>query len=99
MEDEINKIWEEFWVPILYPDNQFDIEQLKKELADYYKTINSTTYIYNQITKGIASNHTTSVIDIMNIHDKLWEEKNATGDMLGDSEVLQSDGSDHQEMA
>ena len=52
---KVDIIWEEFWQPILVKNNQIDLEQLKKELADFSYILEQIPLVYDHITGGLLS--------------------------------------------
>ena len=51
----IDESWE-FWKPIICDnDGNIDVEQLKKELCDYYFVINEVPKVYCEVTGGTLS--------------------------------------------
>jgi len=47
---EIEQVWRDFWVPILYRDGALDLEQLKKELLDYRTVMREVSLVYDELT-------------------------------------------------
>lgn len=88
----IQNVWEQVWVPILYPQGKFDVEQLKLELYDYTLMMSEVGKAYSHLTGGVVSNPTTFAFDVVRIHNELWEPKHVTGDLPTDSEILQQNG-------
>lgn len=50
MSDEVEKVWREFWEPIVIKDSQLDLEQIKKELYDFYCAMQEVPRVYCHIT-------------------------------------------------
>ena len=47
--------WESFWKEIVCPDGKLDLEQVKKELHDFYTLIRNVSLVYDHITGGRIS--------------------------------------------
>lgn len=56
-EEERNRIWVEFWLPILRgKDGRPSLEAIKYELADYYFMLQEVPKVYSHVTGGRYSN-------------------------------------------
>lgn len=53
---DVEKIWNEFWKEIVCnPDGTINIEQVKKELADFSFVMEQVPAVYEHITGGTLS--------------------------------------------
>lgn len=52
---EVERVWNEFWKPIVCKNETLDIEQIKKELCDYLFLLEQVPKVYNHITNGLLS--------------------------------------------
>jgi hypothetical protein len=53
-------VWNEFWAGIVMKDGQLDIEQVKKELCDFYMVMDFVPLVYCHVTGGQISKVTTT---------------------------------------
>ena len=51
----VDEIYNEFWKSIVEKDGKLNIEQVKKELADYYFVMKQVPKVYSHITGGKLS--------------------------------------------
>ena len=58
--EEVEKVWTEFWEPILLintDDKEYvDMDQLKRELFDYHTVMEKITQVYNDHCKEHYAN-------------------------------------------
>jgi hypothetical protein len=47
---EVERIWQDFWVPLVMRDGVLDLEQVKRELADCYTLIMNVPKVYCEVT-------------------------------------------------
>lgn len=60
--------WDNFWKDILVlPDGSIDVEQLKKELADFSQLIRNVPEIYMTATGGMISNPLTTQDAVLSV--------------------------------
>jgi len=52
---EVQGVFEEFWQPIVMPNGEWNLEQVKRELYDYRRMMTSVSEVYDQITNGRIS--------------------------------------------
>lgn len=52
---EVQKVFEEFWQPIVMPDGEWDLEQVKKELSDHAQFMDDVSKVYCHVTDGAIS--------------------------------------------
>jgi hypothetical protein len=67
----VERVWQEFWKPIVAPDGTLDVEQVKRELFDYHTTMENVPLVYDEITGGRISKQNTlasAVIGEYNAH-------------------------------
>lgn len=46
----VEEVWQEFWLPIVAPNGTVDIEQIKKELSDYWRFMDNCAQVYAHVT-------------------------------------------------
>jgi hypothetical protein len=73
-DEKVEKIYEEFWKPLVEKDGVLDIEQVKKELHDFYIMIQEVPKVYCEVTNGMVSKPLTSAdIVIMYFNDTVQD--------------------------
>lgn len=90
-DEEVEAVWQEFWVPILYPtafgkplaSDALDLEQVKKELFDFKRVMDEVDKAYIHVTGGKFSKCLTPAEWIISAADehyeKLWTEEDHYG--------------------
>ena len=77
--NEIDKVYNDFWKPLIEKDGRLDLEQLKKELYDYHMVLQEVPKVYWYVTAGkISKPNTKSEVVISesdDVIDKLIEEE------------------------
>lgn len=78
--NEIEKVWQEFWKPILNNnEDELNLEQLKKELYDYYMIMGEVSMVYDNLTGGriskINTDHNIVVDEVEDRFKELAEER------------------------
>ncbi len=72
MDNDIEQIWNKVWKPILVKeDGKIDIEQVKKELFDYYVIIGEMSKVYNSVTNGQVSKPNTAADVVIAMNDDI----------------------------
>jgi hypothetical protein len=55
-DEQVDKLWKEFWKPIVCKeDGTVNVDQLKKELADFYFIMTEAPKVYYHVTGGKLS--------------------------------------------
>ena len=84
----IEKIWNDFWKPIVYKDGELDIEQIKKELHDFYHMIDNVPKVYDTVTNSHVSKPLTDSSVVIAIFEDnycpidMWEDSQAENERL-----------------
>lgn len=52
---DIEKVWQDFWLPIVAPDGVVDLQQIKRELFDFHTVIREVPKVYREITGNLFS--------------------------------------------
>lgn len=55
IDEEVEKVWNEFWKPIVEKDGEVDMDQIKKELYDFHMVMQEVSKVYDHITNGKIS--------------------------------------------
>lgn len=77
MQEAVERVWKEFWLPIVAPSGELDIEQVKLELYDAYILIHGLSYIYSDLSGHQASKPTTDpqvILDLAQEHYRVNEK-------------------------
>ena len=80
MNKEIEKVFQEFWVPIIFNlrngtrTGKLNLEQLKKELFDYYNLLNEVPKVYDHVTGGLISKPNTKAFEVIAAADNRMNE-------------------------
>ena len=53
--DEVEKVYRQFWKPLVAKFGFIDMSQVKKELFDYYNILENASVVYDHITGGRIS--------------------------------------------
>jgi len=78
MRKEIEKVWQEFWKDIVCDENgSINLEQLKKELHDFYTIMQEVPKVYSEITGGMLSYITYPAETVLGVYydrfgNKIW---------------------------
>lgn len=86
-ENKVEKTWNEFWKDIVCnEDGSINVEQVKKELSDYYFILEQVPKVYTHITNGLLSKpnyYAKTVIDeFESCQSKLIEKEIVKDDLL-----------------
>ena len=72
MDEEIEQVWKEFWLPLLEKDGKIDMEQVKKELYDFRMVMKNASKVYEHITSGKISYANTSADAVISEADNSY---------------------------
>lgn len=65
-EKDYNQVYEEFWKVIVEDENgNINIDQIKRELADYYFVIDEVSKVYMGVTGGRISKPNTFAFELL----------------------------------
>jgi hypothetical protein len=64
------QVYEDFWKPIIEKDGSVDLEQIKKELYDYYVFMEEVAKVYDYISGGQVSKPNTASSILIAFHDE-----------------------------
>lgn len=68
---DIEQVWQEFWKPIVEKDGVLDLEQVKKELFDFWQAMQSVPKVYCHVTRDAVSKILTDPDVVISIADDL----------------------------
>lgn len=93
LDDGVVKSWREFWRDIVAPDGMISMQQIKKELHDYYRLMCTVSEVYAELTNGQLTKPNTDPRYIIGYAQENYEEA-AYRDVLEDvqAEVLRRIG-------
>ena len=78
MNNEVEKVWQEFWRDIVCDENgNINLEQVKKELCDFHFMMNEVPKVYSEITGGMLSYPTYEAETVLMVYrdkfgNKIW---------------------------
>jgi hypothetical protein len=67
--DEVEKVWRDFWVPLVAPNGTPDMGLIKNELSDFHHLIEQVPKVYMHVTGGMVSKHMTRASVVCSLHD------------------------------
>lgn len=81
----VEQVYQDFWKDIIYDaDGNIDVEQLKKELCDFYVMIKEVPKVYCGVTGGMLSKHLYDAEVILGMFEEKYASKAASVDYLED---------------
>lgn len=68
--DEVERVWREFWFPVVtrrthLPGPYLDLDQIKRELYDYYNFMDEAARVYDAVTDGRISKVNTKASEVI----------------------------------
>lgn len=82
---DIEQIYQDFWKDIICDaDGNINVEQLKKELYDFYVMIQEVPKVYYAVTGGILSKCLYSAETVLDYFREKYEDKAWAVDLLED---------------
>lgn len=79
------EIYESFWKDIICDeDGNIDVEQLKKELCDFYVMIDEVPKVYGEVTDGLLSKPLYDAETVLQVFRDKFANKAAAVDYLED---------------
>lgn len=82
---DVEQTYQDFWKDIIYVGNGIiDIEQVKKELCDYYKMLQEVPKVYCEITDGILSKPLYDAETVLRFFRDKYANKAGAVDYLSD---------------
>ena len=71
--NKVEKIYNEFWKPIIEENGTVNLKQVKKELYDFYMVINEVSKVYCIITGSQVSKPLTSADTVIALADEYYD--------------------------
>jgi predicted phosphohydrolase len=71
-DEEVEKVYEDFWRDILEKDGILDMQQLKKELFDFWNVMQNVPKVYDHVTGGKVSKILTDPKVVCDLADELF---------------------------
>ncbi len=65
---KVEKVWQDFWMPLVAPDGRVDMEQIKKELYDFRQIMKEVSRVYEYVTGGAISKINTKAEEVIIIY-------------------------------
>lgn len=73
---DVEQVYEDFWEEIICDsDGNIDIEQVKKELCDYYNILQQVPKVYNEITGGWLSKPSYQAETVLDVFREKYANK------------------------
>jgi len=76
---DVEKVWRDFWAPLLEKDGAVDIEAVKRELFDYANLLDEVPRVYMHVSGGMISKpntHASAVISVADDNEsERWDER------------------------
>ncbi len=78
MSNKVENVWQEFWADIVCnEDGSINLEQVKKELCDFYTVMQEVPKVYSEITGGLLSYITYPAETVLMVYrdkygNKIW---------------------------
>ena len=74
--DDVEKVWQEFWKDIVYDEQgNLNVEQIKKELYDFYFVMQEVPKVYCEITGGRLSYVTYPAKTVLGVYQDKYGRK------------------------
>ena len=73
----VNSVYNDFWKPILFSDGMdgmIDVDQLKKELYDFWVLMDNVSKVYCHVTGNQISKPLTDVDVVISVVDEYYNE-------------------------
>ena len=82
---DVERVYQDFWKEIICDkDGKVDIEQVKKELCDYYKMLQEVPKVYSEVTGGLLSNPLYDAETVLSFFRDRYANKAGAVDLLAD---------------
>ena len=93
--EEVEKVYQEFWKDIVEnEDGTLNVEQVKKELADYSMVMDNCLSAYEEMSGGLITKPNTYFSEVLKIfQEKFWNVdfvKDDIRDMLKDVDDIEA---------
>jgi hypothetical protein len=72
---DVERVWKEFWLPIVLDEGRVDVQKVKAELFDYHTMMGEVAEVYCEITGGRISKQLTRASAVIAVHDDLITEQ------------------------
>jgi flagellar biosynthesis component FlhA len=82
---DYEQTYEEFWKDIVEKDGKVDMEQVKKELADYRMLLKEVPAVYDELA-GFSKPHTRAQVIIDAVNERMIDKQMAFDDLTARSE-------------
>lgn len=71
----IERLWRDFWKPLVAPGGQLCLAQVKRELFDFHNLMDNTARVYCHVTGGAISKPMTDAGAVIQISDEVDERQ------------------------
>ena len=77
--NEVDTVYETFWKPLIEQNGKLNVEQLKKELFDFWQVMQSVPKVYSHVTGGKISKILTDPQVVNSMADDHYHEDEPEG--------------------
>lgn len=93
IDPDVERIWNEFWRPILYTGENavLDMGAIKREMYDYYVMMREVSEVYDTLTQGRISKPSTTARAVIDTVNELNEPKISGDYCMGCGKPLTGD--------
>ena len=70
----VNSVYNDFWKPILFNNEMIDVDQLKKELYDFWVMMQEVPKVYDHVTGGQVSKPLTHADVVNSLADEYYDK-------------------------
>lgn len=82
---DVERVYQDFWKEIICDkDGKVDIEQVKKELCDYYKMLQEVPKVYSEVTGGVLGKPLYDAETVLSFFRDKYANKAGNVDLLSD---------------
>lgn len=79
---EVERVWLEFWEPLVCQNGVLDLEQIKRELYDFWMCLQEVPAAYVHVTGGKISKPHTRAVYVMDAADEHYARLHTPDDAL-----------------
>ena len=72
---DVERVYQEFWKPIVEIDGKLDVQQVKQELFDFWQVMERVPKVYCHITGDQVSNMLTDVDVVCSLADDYYSRQ------------------------
>jgi len=82
--NEIDEVWQEFWIDYVFEGKEPTLDQIKAELFDYHNFMSEAAKVYDAVTHGRISKPNTKAEAVIGVYEDCLNEsiRDAVDDMV-----------------